>query len=279
MIQEMTNSYNLQQEYTGPSAELKRLHAQLLLSWPQEARLLRWLGLEDGMAVLELGSGPGYVTEKLRQLVPHSPITALDADAGMLDCARAYVEEKGIPAVQFVHATATATTLPDNSFDFIIARYLFQHLAEPQRAAAEALRILRPGGRLVVIDVDGALWGVVRPAYPQLQAIHAKGGQHQASNGGNRLIGRELWKILQQAGFQQPQLDAFVYHSDELGLEPFLPQIDPARLLRATKEGRLSWQEFTTAHALFQQFQQAPNPYVMCVGLMASGVKAGADRE
>jgi ubiquinone/menaquinone biosynthesis C-methylase UbiE len=269
----MTNSYDITQEYTSPSQELQRLHAQLLLSWPQEARLLTWLGLQNGMSVLELGSGPGFVTEKLRQLVPDSPITVLDADAGMLACADEYLQQQEVTAVAFIHADAADTHLPDNSFDFVIARYLFQHLADPQAAAVEALRILKPNGRLAVIDVDGALWGVVRPSFPQLQTIHAKGGRTQASNGGNRLIGRDLWAILQHAGFHEPQLDAFVYHSDDLGIEPFLPQIDPARLLRTVKEGEMTLQDFTMAHALFQKFQKAPNPYVMLVGLMASGTK------
>lgn len=272
-----TQSYDITQEYVSPSEELLRLHAQLLLSWEKEARLLRWLGLTDGMTVLELGSGPGFVTEKVRQIVPNSHITVLDADAGMLQRAEAYLSQKGVTAVTLTHATADSTTLPANQFDFIIARYLFQHLANPQAVIKEAQRLLKPGGILAIIDVDGALWGIVQPAFPQLETIHAKGARAQANNGGDRTIGRKLWRMLADAGFHNPQLDAFIYHSDELGIAPFLPQIDPARLLRALNDGAISLQEFTTAHALFEQFKQAANHYVMSVGLLASGQKKTGD--
>lgn len=264
-------SYQFDQEHRDPGSELQRLRAQTLLSWPNEARLLAWLGLRDGLSILELGCGPGFVTEQLLHWLPSSPITALDADPEMLALATRYLEPIAAGRVAYVPASVTDTGLPDNSFDFAIARYLFQHLADPLAAARETLRLLKPGGKLVVIDIDAALWGIVEPIYPQLQAIYAKTGQ--ARRGGNRRIGRRLWRILKAAGFHAVELEAFVYHSDDLGLEPFLPQLDPDRLLRALKSDQISLPEYATAHALFRQFQAAPDAYVLMVGLMACGEK------
>lgn len=266
-----TGSYRADQEHRDLESEVERLRAQALLSWRQEARLLGWLGLRDGMTVLDLGSGPGFVAEQLRQLLPNSPIIALDADVTMLDRARERHDEQQAGALSFVHATATATGLPAESCDFVLARYLFQHLSDPVAAAREAWRVLKPGGTLAVIDVDAMLWGIVEPVYPQLQAIYARMGAEQAASGGDRLIGRRLWRILTEANFQEVELDAFVYHSDALGLDPFLPQLDPDRLLPLVRSGRLSLHEWTVAHTLYNQFRTSPQAYVLMVGLIASG--------
>src|SRR6267378_1751438 len=176
-------SYRAADQMRGLASELDRLRAQVLLSWPREARLLGWLGLRDGMRVLELGCGPGFVTEQLLALVPHAHVTALDRDAELLGRARQALA--GDARVGFVQASAGATGLADACFDFVLARYLFQHLPDPEAVAREALRVLRPGGRLAVVDLDAALWGIVDPAFPEVQPIYAKTGRAQAARGGD----------------------------------------------------------------------------------------------
>ena len=268
-----TVSYDFQNEYRGPDSELERLRIQTLLSWEREARLLKWLGLQDGMAVLELGSGPGFVTEQLINLLPASTITALDVDANLLARARQYLQGKVNGRLRWVQSSITATGLPDNQYDFAIARYLYQHLADPVRAAQEVKRVLKPGGKFAIIDIDAMLWGIVEPFFPQLQAIYAKAARAQSESGGDRLVGRRLWRILREAGYQHVELESFVYHSDTQGLEMFLTQMDPDRLLRALKGVQISPAEFETAQALYQQFETAPNAYVLMTGLIGCGEK------
>lgn len=268
-----STSYDFQNEYRGPASELGRLRDQTLLSWEREARLLTWLGLRDGRSVLEVGCGPGYVTEQLLNLLPHSSITALDADAAMVQRATEHLQAQAHRDLRLVHAPIEHTGFLDHQFDFAIARYVFQHLPDPIEAAREVKRVLRPGGKFVIIDVDARLWGIVEPFYPQLQAIYAKATQAQSEQGGNRLIGRQLWRILMATGFARVELESFVYHSDALGLELFSAQLDPDRLARAFKAGQISAQELQLAHDLYQQFLASPNAYVLMVGLLAYGEK------
>jgi ubiquinone/menaquinone biosynthesis C-methylase UbiE len=262
-------SYRAAEQMRGLASELDRLRAQVLLSWPREARLLGWLGLRDGMRVLELGCGPGFVTEQLLALVPHARVTALDRDAELLGRARQALA--GDARVGFVQASAGATGLADACFDFVLARYLFQHLPDAEAVAREALRVLRPGGRLAVVDLDAALWGIVEPAFPEVQPIYAKTGRAQAARGGDRLVGRRLWRILRRCGFDPVELEAFVYHSDALGLQAFAPQMDPDRLLSAVRTGFITPEEHAQVQAAYRRFLSTPDAYVLMVGLVACG--------
>ncbi|MGI8553747.1 MAG: methyltransferase domain-containing protein [Dehalococcoidia bacterium] len=274
-------SYEARCEVGGFAGELERLRAQFLLSWRQEARLLQWLGLQDGQDVLELGSGPGYITLELLTLLPRSRIVAADVDREMLQYARSQILEPSREALigsrreraHLVQTTIATPGLAKGSFDFAVARLIFQHLHDPIACARETLQLLRPGGKLAIIDIDAALWGIVQPVEQRLSPFYAKAARQQAVAGGDRFIGRRLWRILQRAGFVDLHLEAFVYHSDELGLAPFEPQMDPARLRRAVEEGYLTPDEFGMIEAGYQRFLASPDAYILMVGLMACGSK------
>src|SRR4029078_7091767 len=62
----------------------------------------------------------------------------------------------GEPRVSFALGDATATGQADASFDLVIAHTVYSHLVDPEGALAEARRILRPGGQLVIFDGDFA---------------------------------------------------------------------------------------------------------------------------
>ena len=59
-------------------------------------------------------------------------------------------------SVTFVQASVTALPFGDRSFDIVTARLLFQHLTDPGRVVDELRRVLRPGGCILVFDVDDA---------------------------------------------------------------------------------------------------------------------------
>ncbi len=103
------------------------------------ARLLDAALVNAGTRVLDVASGPGYVAGAA--LERGAGVTAVDFSAAMLKIAR-----KHNPGVKFRKGDAAALPFKDDAFDAVVMNFGMLHLAQPERAVAEALRVLRPGG-------------------------------------------------------------------------------------------------------------------------------------
>jgi len=267
-------SYDPNCSHRDYDSEIERLRAQMIFSWKKEARTLAWFGLRDGMSLLELGSGPGFVTEQLLTLLPTGSVTAVEIDAALVDAAKRYLQAKTDGRLRFVNASIMSTGLPENSFDFAIARLIFQHLPDPVRAAKEVSRVLRPGGKLVIIDSDDAVWGLADPRIPELSLMMERYSQVQSAGGGNRLVGRDLCHILDSAGFVNVDFEAVAVHSDILGIGAFLAQFDPDRLLPLVTAGLISNEELEQFRASRLTFLTSARPVLMMLVFMACGTKS-----
>ncbi|HEV7665459.1 MAG TPA: methyltransferase domain-containing protein [Chloroflexota bacterium] len=256
--------------------DVDRLQAQAALSWPREQAALEALGLRDGMSIVELGSGPGFITEALLTALPNAWITAVELDPRMCAVARDRLPPHVADRVDIVEASALFTGLPDDAFDFVLGRLLFQHLAAPELCASECWRLLRPGGRVAVIDSDDDLGGVVRPRLAVMDALAQRVRQIQALHSGDRHVGRKLWRLLADAGFHDVDLGVIAYHSDELGLEAFLPQYEPERYRRLVAPGLVTADEWASYARAYDEFVAAPEAYILQLLLLASGRKPPA---
>jgi SAM-dependent methyltransferase len=114
-----------------------------------------------GAGVLDLGCGPGHLTVRLGRRRPDLRITGADVDPAMVDraatnAARAFRRKApGKPA--FLVADAADLPFPDASCDLVVSTFSLHHWDDPARSFAEIHRVLRPGGRLVIWDVAGAI--------------------------------------------------------------------------------------------------------------------------
>lgn len=109
------------------------------------------------LKILELACGTGEVTRIIHDL-GHT-VTALDFSEEML--AKACAKHRGKERLSFLLADGGNTMEPDESYDAIICRHFVWTLTEPETAFADWLRILRPGGRLLVFDGD---WSAPKPS-------------------------------------------------------------------------------------------------------------------
>lgn len=111
--------------------------------------VLRRCGLRPGMQLLDVAAGTGLVTVAAHELVgPEGQVTALDPSPGMLAELRKKIE------VQTIEAFAEAIPLPDASFDFVSMGYALRHVSDLDQAFGEYLRVLRPGGRVCIMEIS-----------------------------------------------------------------------------------------------------------------------------
>ncbi len=149
-------------------------------AWPEIAELrafeARHLALGDGDLVLDAGCGRGEVTRALAaQVTPNGRVVGLDASDTMLTTARRLGDvDAGAgatpPSITWRLGDVQALPDEDESFDVVRAERLLQWTADPSAVVAELVRVLRPGGRLGLIDTD---WRTRAFALPHLAAAAA----------------------------------------------------------------------------------------------------------
>ena len=111
----------------------------------------RHLGDGEGRAVLDVASGTGVISLLLHDIGFN--VTGLDFSEAMLARARAKVDKLDAP-IRFVLGDAEQTLEADASYDAVVNRHLVWTLVDPEAAFAEWFRVLRPAGRLLIVDAD-----------------------------------------------------------------------------------------------------------------------------
>ncbi|MGA7794276.1 MAG: class I SAM-dependent methyltransferase [Candidatus Acidiferrales bacterium] len=119
--------------------EFERLARELAANLPANAR------------VLEIAPGPGYLSIALAKLGPFK-ITGLDISESFVKMASQYAKREGVVA-RFIHGSASDIPLEDGLFDLIVCRAAFKNFSEPLKALNEMHRVLKPGGRAIIIDL------------------------------------------------------------------------------------------------------------------------------
>ena len=108
---------------------------------------LRRAELADGAHVLDVGIGTGLVARAALELIgPRGRLIGIDPSPGMMG-------EVALPGVELLRGRAEALPQPDSSSDFVSMGYALRHLADVTPAFAEFFRVLRPSGRLLILEI------------------------------------------------------------------------------------------------------------------------------
>lgn len=165
--------------------------------------------VRPGAEVLSVGCGPGVILNEVSELHPSIHATGVDVSADRVR--EAIQRNRENPRLTFVRGDAQAMQFPSDSFDVVYSRMLLQYLREKERAVAEMVRVCKPGGLVVLQDLDGQLlWhypedaGVQRALEKVLAAL--------APTGFDPFVGRKLFSFAQKAGLKNLDVQVESYH-------------------------------------------------------------------
>ncbi len=161
-----------------------------------------WLELLDaqpGERVVDIGAGIGDMTIPIaRRIRPDGVVHALDLAPGLLQHARDLAGDAGVLDTVVTDAgDARALPYADKAFDVALCRWVLLHLPSPEQALAEMRRVLRPGGRILCVEVDWETL-IVHPGDPEITRgiVHANVERQVDGR-----MGRKLAPLLRAAGF------------------------------------------------------------------------------
>ena len=112
----------------------------------------------SGMKILDLAAGTGSSSEPLAKA--GADVTAADFSEGMIAAGR-----KARPHLNFVKADALNITFPDNTFDLLTISFGLRNTENTAKALAEARRVVKPGGRLVMVEFSSPTFAPFRAIY------------------------------------------------------------------------------------------------------------------
>jgi arsenite methyltransferase len=159
----------------------------------QRREVLRLLALQPGESVLDIGAGPGFLAAEMAAAIePGGRVVAVDPSESMRELARS----RGA-ALEIRDGSAEALPLPDDAVDVAVATQVLEYVPDVPKALAEIRRVLRPGGRVLVLDTDwdSIVWHSGDPE--RMRAVLAAWEEHLADPWLPRILG----PALRDAGF------------------------------------------------------------------------------
>jgi len=167
----------------------------------------------ENATVLEAGCGVGAQTVALARNSPKARITSIDISETSIALARKTIEAAGIPNVSFQQGDIFNLDFAPQSFDHIFLCFVLEHLSEPGEALKCLKRLLKPGGTATVIEGDHGSAYFYPDSELARRAIQCQ-IDLQAKAGGNALIGRSLYPLLRQAGFENVRVSPRMVYVD-----------------------------------------------------------------
>lgn len=187
--------------------ELERLGFQHGIWEPLTRELLARAHVSAGAHCLDVGCGPGFTTQLLRELVGASgSVVALDESPRWREVVEARIAAEAWSNVRFELGRIESAELPDAHFDRVFMRWVLSFVPEPTRALARLRETLKPGGLLVIQDYNHE--GVsLFPESAGFRAVIRATRAWYAKSGGDTFVMGRLPGYLRAAGFKLIELE------------------------------------------------------------------------
>ena len=229
--------------------------------WPDTKALFDRAGLGPGMKCVDLGCGGGEVTYEMARLVsPTGSVVGIDMDSVKLDLATKTAQERGVKNVVFRRMFVDDWN-EANAYDANYCRFLLQHLKRPWEVLQKMWSALRPGGLLMVEDMDAEGW-FSDPVNPGIDFLRERYIQLLERRGTDPKLGRRLFRQSVKLGIPDPQvaLVSSVHTRDEYKTLPLTTLQASAEAMVA--EGIASQREVDSALTSLENLVRDPNSLI-----------------
>lgn len=166
-----------------------------------------------GHTVLEAGCGVGAQTVTLAARSPSARFTSIDINSQSIDAAQQKTRAAGLTNVTFQQADIFSLPFEPGSFDHVFVCFVLEHLGQPMEALTRLKRLLKPGGTITVIEGDHGSTYFHPDSVAARAAIQCQITLQQQA-GGNALIGRQLYPLMNAAAFSQVRVSPRMVYAD-----------------------------------------------------------------
>jgi arsenite methyltransferase len=223
-----------------------------------------------GDRIVDVGCGPGfYAAELLDQVGEDGAVVGLDASPQMLAVAAHRCE--GHANVEFHQADATSLPVEDGSCDRVVCVQVLEYVADVDTGLRELHRVLRPGGRAVVWDVDWATLSWHSGDPDRMERMLRAWDEHLA----HPSLPRTLVPRLRAAGFEEVAMEAHAFASAELSPDAYASALLPlitkyvAGVEGIGEEAANAWEDEQ------RELGERGEFYVACMQFCFSATRAG----
>jgi SAM-dependent methyltransferase len=220
MLRPVTDPKSPQAKEMADESMVRTLSAQAEAIWPQEEPIFARHPLADGARVLDAGCGTGEIVARLAARFSGATFVGVDLEAPHLERARARCRPFA-SRTSFEVGDALALSFGDAEFDLVMSRHVLQAVPDAERAVAEMIRVLRPGGRVhLVVEDYGMLWchptGLPSDSFWQRYPVN-----YGKAVGCDVHVGRKMFTLLTDAGLSDIRVDYVVVDTLRVPRETF----------------------------------------------------------
>jgi len=193
------NEYVLGNKELG---ELKRLAFQHEVWRAETDLLLERTAIGAGSRVIDLGCGPGFLALDLaRRVGAQGKVLALDSSEVFVAHLRRQAEELELDNIEVLQADVLQCSLPAAESDVVVCRWLLMFLPDPESVVRKALRALRTGGMLAVMDYSPFLDISLSPRVESFDRVYRAVARLIEKFGGDPNVGGRVPGMMRAAGF------------------------------------------------------------------------------
>jgi len=177
----------------------------------ESARLFDRIGIGTGSRAIDLGCGPQGVLDLLSERVGSTgQVIGIERNRDSLAMARRFVVDRGLKNVEVVQGDATATNLPEASFDLIHARLVLVNVPRVESVVREMVRLARPGGVVASHEAD-YLSHFCDPPLRAWDSLFEIFKAYSSANGIDLFVGRRTHRLFREAGLVDIEVNPVIH--------------------------------------------------------------------